>query len=151
MLCQIPDTVAPHFRRVYGYIGAAQTDEKMTSTSTPIQFNVVLYENSDKYFQLSNFISVLHVPFYFGAEKTASWVWLRTLAFAKLCALPSEPQPFMIGDPVCGILEIVGQGDLASSQLVGWRRAEFSEWKLACSHMFSNQVQLPPPLPLQFL
>ena len=50
VLCQIPDTVAPHFRRVYGYIGAAQTDEKMTSTTTPIQFNVVLCENSDVYF-----------------------------------------------------------------------------------------------------
>ena len=42
----------------------------------------------------------------------------------------------MIGDPVCGILEIVGSVDLASSQLAGWRRAEFSEWKLGAPHMY---------------
>ena len=45
------------------------------------------------------FATVICLPFFFGTEKTASWIWVRTWDFANLRALETDPIPFMIGDP----------------------------------------------------
>ena len=66
-------------------------------------------------------------PFFLRGGGPTSWVWVRTWAFAKLSAVRGDPTPFMIGDPVCGILERVGPGDYSSSQIVDWEMATFDK------------------------
>ena len=88
------------------------------------------FHDCGRYFDTVRVIEIRYVlclPYFFGSGETTSWVWVRTWAFAKLCAMRDDPTPFMIGDPVCGILERVGSGDYPSSQIAGWRATTFSE------------------------
>ena len=78
---------------------------------------------------------------FFGAERTGSRICGRAISFTR-CVLAREPNPFKIGDPVCGILEHFGSADPVSSQISGSGFPTFSTWEIACARMFPPFLEL---------
>ena len=100
----LPRTEVPRFRRIYAYIGKAQTTDS-EGALTPLCFQVIAklnfrYGDSD-------------------AEYADSFIWARVQAYSSLAALNQGIKPWEIGDTVCGIAERTSK-EMNTCQLVGW-------------------------------
>ena len=118
MLCDVPDAVAPHFRRDYEYIGASQTDDKMKSTTAPIPPNAVICEFEQILFRFSNFIFAPMAPFYFGAKRRLRGCGCVPSPLPNFVLFLRDPYPSRSGTLCAGSSKLLGRSTLRS---LNWR------------------------------
>ena len=81
-----------------------------------------------------------------------SHVFVRTLAYSALMCSSSSAAAFLVGEPICGVLEACGKKEKLkggkrkelSTMMVGWEFTTFQEWKTASPDTFISCSELGP-------